>query len=170
MRKEMCCIRNDDSEVVSPLYETIGELATWAAENREFVDRLDDTFYVAYGTLDDWNYFDIHDYSDLDTLKSRAKELIGEAKPETPTKQEVTTMMYIAYVYNKDTKKDEIIKSNYHTKANFAKDLRANGYAVKFISTADKFDADSEKYHSQLETKRLVAKLNRESAKRIMSR
>ena len=64
-------------------------------------------------------------------------------------------MMYIAYVKNKETKKNEIIKSEYKYKKYFARDLRANGYSVMFISTEEKFDTDSEKYHTRLEKKRV---------------
>lgn len=82
MKEEKVCIKNEESEIVSPLFNTFGDLAKWAAENWKLVDEFDDTFYVAFGTLDKWNYFDTEDYSELWTLKNAAKELVGDVKPD----------------------------------------------------------------------------------------
>lgn len=49
----------------------------------------------------------------------------------------------------------QLIKSEYKRKQDFYSDLRRNGYKVKFISTEEKFDADSEKYHDRCEKNRV---------------
>ena len=42
-------------------------------------------------------------------------------------------MKYKAIVKNKDTKESEIIESEYNSKSDFIKDLRANGYSVNSL-------------------------------------
>lgn len=64
-------------------------------------------------------------------------------------------MIYTASVKNKETKKIEVITSDYPNKKAFAFDLRRNGYSVRFISTEKNFDHDCEKYYEKLEAKRV---------------
>lgn len=58
-----------------------------------------------------------------------------------------------------------IVKMEYNTKKEFANELRANGYRVRFISTEEKFDEDAEKYNERCEdhnkARRIAATLNR---------
>ena len=64
---------------------------------------------------------------------------------------------YKAAVTNKETGKLEVItRDDYTSKKDFAHDLRVNGYAVRFISTPEKFDEDCEKYHWELERRKNV--------------
>lgn len=74
---------------------------------------------------------------------------------------------YIASVKDRETKKVELIEREYDSKKGFETDLRTNGYAVRFISTPEKFDEDCEKFAKQLELKRNVAKAKRDSDKRV---
>lgn len=76
-------------------------------------------------------------------------------------------MMYIASVIDKETKELKIIKNEYQTKKAYEKDLRLNGYSVKFITTEEKFDEDCEKYHERLEKQRNIARAIREHDKRL---
>lgn len=66
-------------------------------------------------------------------------------------------MMYVASVRDKETKRISIIKSDgYKTKKDFAKDIRCNGYTVRFISTEENFDVDCEKYHEACEMNKAI--------------
>lgn len=65
---------------------------------------------------------------------------------------------YIASVRNKITKKIEIITKEYHTKKEFAEDLRFNGYRIRFITTPEKFDDDCDKYHRSCERSKAIQK------------
>lgn len=49
----------------------------------------------------------------------------------------------------------QLIKSEYKRKQDFYSDLRGNGYKVKFISTEENFDVDSNKYHERCEKNRV---------------
>jgi len=68
----------------------------------------------------------------------------------------MTKKMYKAFVKSKETGELTIIESEYTSKKDFARDLRANGYAVKFISTPEKFDEDSENYNWELKRRKNV--------------
>lgn len=77
-------------------------------------------------------------------------------------------MMYVASVKNKETKVISIIKADdYKNKNEFAKDLRANGYSVRFISTEENFDSDCEKYHEKQEMNKIYRETKNETDKRI---
>ena len=77
------------------------------------------------------------------------------------------TKMYWASVRNKETNQIEIIKrDDYSSKKDFAHDLRVNGYAVRFISTPDKFDEDCENYYWECEKRKNIRKCVSESKKR----
>lgn len=66
-------------------------------------------------------------------------------------------MMYVASVRDKETKRISIIRSDeYKTKKDFAKEIRCNGYTVRFISTEENFDADCEKYNEACEMNKAV--------------
>lgn len=72
-------------------------------------------------------------------------------------------MIYTASVKNKETKKIEVITSDYPNKKAFAFDLRRNGYSVRFISTEKNFDRDCEKYYEKLESKRVSRQTAKET-------
>ena len=73
---------------------------------------------------------------------------------------------YVALVKDKSTGKFEILTYDYHSKKDFAIDIRANGYAVRFISTPEKFDEDCEKWNRNNEAvkrrKRIIIRSIRE--------
>lgn len=53
----------------------------------------------------------------------------------------------------------EIIKrDDYSSKKEFEKDLRCNGYRIRFISTEEKFDEDCEKYNEACERNLCIKK------------
>lgn len=60
-------------------------------------------------------------------------------------------MKYIASVRDKETKELMIIEREYDTKKHFYDDLRGNNFAVRFITTEEKFDEDCVKYHEMWE-------------------
>lgn len=64
--------------------------------------------------------------------------------------------------------KIEIIERDYPTANEFKKDLRANGYQVRFITTEENFDRDCEEYYWKLTKKRNIARAIRESRKRAV--
>lgn len=74
---------------------------------------------------------------------------------------------YIAIVINKETKTLEKISAEYSTKKAFERDLRRNGYAVKFISTEENFHDDCQKYEDRKAVRRYVAKEMRKVKKMI---
>ena len=78
-------------------------------------------------------------------------------------------MMYIAMVTDKETRKLEKIESEYNSKKEFEKDLRNNGYSVRFITTEENFDEDCTKYHERLEKARIRSKAIRETERFIKS-
>lgn len=55
--------------------------------------------------------------------------------------------LYTAFVRDKMTKKYTLITSEYNTQADFVSDIKANGYSVIFIASADKFDERFEEYN-----------------------
>ncbi len=55
---------------------------------------------------------------------------------------------YIASV--KDGEQLKIITSEYSNKKDFARDLRLNGYKVRFIGTNETFGDECEKYYAKL--------------------
>lgn len=63
----------------------------------------------------------------------------------------------------------KIVKMKYSSMKEFARDLRLNGYRVRFIATEGTFDSKCEKYHEQLEKARLVRRLNAKSNERIVA-
>lgn len=70
---------------------------------------------------------------------------------------------YIASV--KDNGSLKIITSDYNRKEDFAKELRANGYRVRFISTEENFDKDAERYNVRLERQAEISRFVREYKK-----
>lgn len=74
-------------------------------------------------------------------------------------------MKYIAYAMNKETRENVILKNEYPSKKKFAEDIRNNGYAVRFISTEENFDADSDKYHWKCEKRNRINKYVRQAMK-----
>lgn len=79
--------------------------------------------------------------------------------------------MYVASVRDKETKKLMIIEREYDRKADFESDLRGNGFAIRFISTPEKFDEDCEKYAARWEMNKAVKNAiyanDKESAKKM---
>jgi hypothetical protein len=65
---------------------------------------------------------------------------------------------YIASVRDKETKKLMLIEREYDRKADFESDLRCNGYAIRFITTPDKFDEACEKWHEYNERCKYVSR------------
>lgn len=76
-------------------------------------------------------------------------------------------MKYIAVVRDKETREIKIFEEmEYLTKKAFADDLRGNGYAVRFITTEDKFDEDCVKYDERVKETAARNKAIREYEKR----
>ena len=59
---------------------------------------------------------------------------------------------------------DEVfeMKREYRTKAAFKADLLENGFSVRFITTAEKYDEDVTKYYERLELARDNARIKRQ--------
>ena len=57
---------------------------------------------------------------------------------------------YTASVKDKRTGFITIIESVYNSKADFAADLRRNGFAVRFICLPEQFDEACAKYHNAI--------------------
>ena len=55
--------------------------------------------------------------------------------------------LYTAFVRDKKTKEYTFITSEYNTQADFVSDIKANGYSVKFVASADKFNKRFEEYN-----------------------
>lgn len=53
---------------------------------------------------------------------------------------------YTAFVKDNFDKTYTMVTSEYNTKADFIKDLKANGYSVRFVSIADKFEENFNEY------------------------
>ena len=79
-------------------------------------------------------------------------------------------MLYIASVIDKSDNKFKIIKDTYSSKKEFAYDLRANGYQVRFITTNDSFDRDCEQYHQQKERKCVIMQAVRRGRRDLEAR
>ena len=54
------------------------------------------------------------------------------------------------------------MKREYRTKAAFRADLLENGFSVRFITTAEKYDEDVTKYYERLEHTRDNARIKRQ--------
>lgn len=54
------------------------------------------------------------------------------------------------------------MKREYRTKAAFKADLLENGFSVRFITTAEKYDEDVTKYYERLERTRDNARIKRQ--------
>lgn len=107
-----------------------------------------------------------------ETVESVEETTVSETETVEETAEqeetEVKTKMYWAAVRNKETNQLEVIKrDDYSSKKDFAHDLRANGYAVRFISTPDKFDEDCENYYWECEKRQNVRKCVSESKERM---
>ena len=79
-------------------------------------------------------------------------------------------MKYVASVRDSETKEIMIIEREYETKKAFMRDLRANGYRIRFISTPEKFDEDCEKYHIMCEQNKRIKKAIYDSYKKDADR
>ena len=58
-------------------------------------------------------------------------------------------MVYVASVRDTETNEIKVIESDYPNKKCFYRDLRANGYRVRFISYPDSFDSDCIKWYNK---------------------
>ena len=68
---------------------------------------------------------------------------------------------YVASVRDKETKKILLIEREYNKKKEFEIDLKMNGYAIRFITTPDKFNETCDKYYqAQEERKRKYQAVN----------
>ena len=63
---------------------------------------------------------------------------------------------YIASVRDKDTKEFKIITGEYESKASMGRELRVNGYSVRFIATEETFDDVCEKYNTELDIRKRI--------------
>lgn len=77
---------------------------------------------------------------------------------------------YIASVRDKETKKLMIIEREYNNKKDFERDLRGNGFSIRFISTPEKFDEDCEKWHEYNECCKRISKLKTETRKELAAK
>ena len=157
-------------------YEPYIEVGTYS-ENGNF--EVED--YSSINTGDGmWNiindycyYFDkVCPEATAETVESVEETTVSETETVEETAEqeetEVKTKMYWAAVRNKETNQLEVIKrDDYSSKKDFAHDLRANGYAVRFISTPDKFDEDCENYYWECEKRQNVRKCVSESKERM---
>ena len=81
-------------------------------------------------------------------------ETTATATDAAETRKEVIFMMkmYTASVIDKETKKHDVISREYKSKAAFASDLKGNGYTVRFIAEAEKFDNACYEYYEKITT------------------
>ena len=80
-------------------------------------------------------------------------------------------MTYTAYVmYKQDRELTTITRSDYTSKKAFAEDLRRNGYAVKLISTPEKFNHDLEVYCEKKERRNEIDRFVRAELKKSRER
>lgn len=70
----------------------------------------------------------------------------------------------VAYVKEKATKKNAIIRSSYATKKAFINDLHGNGYSVRYVclDTPEEIEKASQKYHDNLDLQRNIQRAKRE--------
>ena len=59
------------------------------------------------------------------------------------------------------------MKREYRTKAAFRADLLENGFSVRFITTAEKYDEDVTKYYERLERIRDNARIKRQVGREL---
>ena len=59
------------------------------------------------------------------------------------------------------------MKREYRTKAAFRADLLENGFSVRFITTAEKYDEDVTKYYERLERTRDNARITRQVGREL---
>ena len=90
---------------------------------------------------------------------------VEETQADTVNAEPVEKPMF-AYVKEKATKKNAIIRSAYATKKNFISDLRHNGYAVRYVclDTHEEIEKASQKYHDNLDLQRNIQRAKREHA------
>ena len=90
---------------------------------------------------------------------------VEETQADTVNAEPVEKPMF-AYVKEKATKKNAIIRSAYATKKNFISDLRHNGYAVRYVclDTPEEIEKASQKYHDNLDLQRNIQRTKREHA------
>jgi hypothetical protein len=67
-------------------------------------------------------------------------------------------MKLIASVRNKETREIEVIEKEYETKKAFERDLKGNGYSIRFIATPEKFDEACYKWYENNEKVKLIEK------------
>ena len=80
-------------------------------------------------------------------------------------------MTYTAYVMDKsDREIMTITHDDFSSKKEFAEELRRNGFAVKFISTPEKFNADLEKYCEKKDRVNRIRKFCRDEVKKAEQR
>ena len=99
--------------------------------------------------------------------KGQEVENTEPAEPnETTVNAEPVEKPMFAYVKEKATKKNAIIRSAYATKKNFINDLRHNGYAVRYVclDTPEEIEKASQKYHDNLDLQRNIQRAKREHA------
>ena len=75
-------------------------------------------------------------------------------------------MTYTAYVMDKADREIMTITRDYPSKKEFAQELRQNGFAVKFISTPEKFNHDLETYCEKKERRNSINRFIRAELKK----
>ena len=181
--EEVCRVCNADGDVLA-VCSTYGNAFAWCAENGIEGEIGEYEPYIEVGTYSENGNFEVEDYSSINTgdgmwniindycyyFDKVCPEATAETVEETAEQEEteVKTKMYWAAVRNKETNQLEVIKrDDYSSKKDFAHDLRANGYAVRFISTPDKFDEDCENYYLECEKRQNIRKCVSESKERM---
>lgn len=76
------------------------------------------------------------------------------------------TKSYTAYVMDKADREIMTISRDYPSKKEFAQELRQNGFAVKFISTPEKFNHDLETYCEKKERRNKINRFIRAELKK----
>lgn len=77
---------------------------------------------------------------------------------------------YIAMVTDPDTRELLGIRRDYKRKSDFYRDLRGNGYHVRFITTEENFDADCAKWHERNDLSKAIHKAIYASDKMLAER
>ena len=71
-------------------------------------------------------------------------------------------MTYMACVRDKITKKLEVLTMDYPSKKDFAADIKANGYSIRFICLPEEFDEACEKWDQRNERSKAYHKAVRQ--------
>lgn len=102
--------------------------------------------------------------------KNFCMNLIRELlKKDGYLKEEKKKKLLVASVRNTETNEFEVVRGEYANRNDFYKDLRANGYRVRYVSTEENFERDGEKYKKacdKVKSDRKVARAAKKKAKK----